>query len=324
MKRRREEHEEENILQILSGVKVEMNLPGKSDDPVRHNQDKIGPSHEGNHGVKENSQTNMIENDIKNEQSSSEEGKDDVKQEINDSDNDKKFDIKDEVSSSDNEEEEDLAKDNIKVEQQFKIRTKKVWDTTPKKKMDGISDMKSYEKSEDFFQCELCGYQTKLIYDFKKHMFVHTKRPEKCDMCDFETTNKIRMIQHKNKYHTEKPNYYCDQCQYQSKKKGSVVKHVETVHEGHRIHCDHCEKKFLQHSLLNKHMKNVHGIEPDKTLRCDMCIYTTVYRQALTDHKKREHGLGLAKCDKCEYKGKIEKDLVLHISMMHPEPPITQ
>ena len=50
-----------------------------------------------------------------------------------------------------------------------------------------------------------------------------------------------------------------------------------------------------------------------------MCEYTTFYRQALTDHRKREHEFKSIKCDKCDYRGKTEKDLNLHISKGQPE-----
>ena len=82
---------------------------------------------------------------------------------------------------------------------------------------------------------------------------------------------------------------FCDKCGYKTNRKGNLQKHIQTVHDGIRINCDHCEKKFTQHSDPNRHIGADHGQIMDPVLKCDLCTFTSIHRGVFTNHLKK-HG----------------------------------
>ena len=137
------------------------------------------------------------------------------------------------------------------------------------------------------FQCDICPY--KIAYSqhtkrIREHRATHDKNI--CDQCNYETYSKRDLSYHTLRNHKEKPMYYCEKCGYKSNKAGNVEKHNLSVHEGIRINCDQCKKKFSQHSDLNRHMSALHGVVVDPILKCNICMFTTKHRQFLTKHLK--------------------------------------
>ena len=161
-------------------------------------------------------------------------------------------------------------------------------------------------------QCELCEYGVTHRSSFRIHQRRHTQIQSKCDLCDFQTDIEMNMTKHKKQMHKESPTFQCENCSYKSIKRGNVVKHNESVHQGVRIICDQCDKKFTQHSDLDKHLNKVHGMKIESIFKCDLCEYTTAHRQVLNFHKQRKHDGKTFSCERCTYSGKAEADLVNH------------
>ena len=137
------------------------------------------------------------------------------------------------------------------------------------------------------FQCDTCPYKVpyeKHTKRIREHKATHDLNM--CDQCNYETNSKKDLWYHNLRTHKEKPTYSCGKCHYNSKKLGNVEKHNLSVHEGFRLHCDQCEKKFGQHSDLNRHMSAIHGVVLDPVLKCHLCSFTTKHRQFLTKHLK--------------------------------------
>ena len=147
------------------------------------------------------------------------------------------------------------------------------------------------------FQCDVCAYTThyyKNLTGIKKHKATHENNI--CAQCKFETVSKLEMKLHVNRTHKQKwsrndqpKTNFCDKCGYKTNRKGNLLKHIQTVHEGIRINCDHCEKKFSQHSDLNRHIGADHGQMIDPVLKCDLCTFTSIHRGVFTNHLKK-HG----------------------------------
>ena len=71
--------------------------------------------------------------------------------------------------------------------------------------------------------------------------------------------------------------------------------HIRNVHEGFRINCDQCERKFTQYSELNNHLASTHKIKIEKMFKCDECNFSTIHRQHMTKHKKKKHQEGYSR-----------------------------
>ena len=150
------------------------------------------------------------------------------------------------------------------------------------------SRKKAREKTDKGeFQCDICPYKISYAQRTKRireHKATHDMNI--CDQCNYETNNKRDLMVHFLRNHKEKPIYSCGKCDYKSKKGGNVEKHNLSVHEGIRINCDQCDKKFNQHSDLNRHMSALHGVVVDPVLKCSLCMFSTKHRQFLTKHLK--------------------------------------
>ena len=152
------------------------------------------------------------------------------------------------------------------------------------------------------YVCVVCNYKTTEKKSLRNHLTLHNQIV--CEQCGFET-EKRKMQYHVKKAHTigtEKLKFKCDHCDYKAKK-GNVKSHMRNVHEGVRINCEQCERKFTQYSDLNHHLTKVHGVQIDKTLKCKECNFSTSLRQVMTGHKNKKHEDGTDKkyfCHNCK------------------------
>ena len=106
--------------------------------------------------------------------------------------------------------------------------------------------------------CQTCGFKSNRIRSFRTHfceMF-------KCDSCDFNTRGRQSFNIHKLRAHPppkdENGLFLCGLCSYRSKRKENVAAHKKTVHDGVRIVCQHCARRFVQKSDFKRHLESVH------------------------------------------------------------------
>ena len=195
-------------------------------------------------------------------------------------------------------------------------------------------------------RCSSCGFETKV----KRYLPTHSCTPFKCGLCNFESRSKQLMNQHKVNLHKTKSGLvFCDICSYRSNRISNVESHRKTVHEGQRIVCQYCAKKFTQQSEFVRHLAKAHNeilpMRPyprPRETKCDNCGYETVYMSTFVKHKceplkcescdfeaknevfMRRHKVGvhLKKggffcCDECAYKDKSHYNLKKHVNNKH-------
>ena len=104
-------------------------------------------------------------------------------------------------------------------------------------------------------KCNICGFETKVKRDLPTHSCVAVK----CGLCDFESRSKQLLNQHKISSHKTKIGLvFCNICPYRSNRISNVENHKKTVHDGLRIVCQHCAKRFIQKSEFKRHLEIVH------------------------------------------------------------------
>ena len=159
--------------------------------------------------------------------------------------------------------------------------------------------------------CVQCGVKFTDQSSLNKHKKLHLNIV--CEQCGFQT-EKLKMNYHVQKAHRTILVSKCDHCDYKGKR-GNVWNHMRNVHDGFRINCEQCDRKFTQFSDLNSHLTKVHGVEIHKNLKCEECNFSTTLRQLMTGHKKKKHENGIDKkwfCDNCKTSFRGETYLFKH------------
>jgi len=162
--------------------------------------------------------------------------------------------------------------------------------------------------------CQTCGFRGKRQIQYLNH----SCEPLKCDLCDFESHLPIRIVLHKSKHHREPEFTQCDKCPYKSNRKSNVEHHKRTVHEGIRIECQSCDRKFTQHSDYRKHAKVVHNVEIDATrkpagkYKCEICGYKSSNTSSVDRHQCKP-----LKCNLCDFESHQPSQIVVHKTKAH-------
>ena len=163
-------------------------------------------------------------------------------------------------------------------------------------------------------KCNICGFETKV----KRNLPTHSCVAVKCGLCDFESRSKQLLNQHKITSHKTKIGLvFCNICPYKSNRITNVENHKKTVHEGVRIVCQHCAKRFTQQSDFRRHLVTTHNeVFPAQKERrypiCDPCGYKTRLLSTFDKHK-----CDPIKCEKCDFETKNEVHMRRHKIRLH-------
>ena len=90
----------------------------------------------------------------------------------------------------------------------------------------------------------------------------------KCNQCDFASSQAGNLRAHLKTHSGEKPNK-CNQCDYASSHSGHLRTHMKT-HSGDKSNkCNQCDYASSQASNLRTHLKTHSGEKPKKCNQCD-------------------------------------------------------
>ena len=109
-------------------------------------------------------------------------------------------------------------------------------------------------------QCDHC----ELKYAYRSDMIKHRKSVHlgvqvkySCDLCDFQTWKKARLMSHKAIDH-EKIQHACNLCDYKATSQNSLIEHQLSNHENGRFSCSKCDFTASHKGYLRKHVAKVH------------------------------------------------------------------
>ena len=141
-----------------------------------------------------------------------------------------------------------------------------------------------------------CTMRFSQTHQLKLHLRSHTgERPYICiaNACLFPTSQKPGLKSHMLTHTGEKP-FKCDfpGCGWSFRLKGALTDHKRAIHENAKKHvCEWpgCNKRFLQHCHLKKHIMGHADIKP---FSCDWpnCNYKAVTMAYVTNHRKTHTG----------------------------------
>ena len=125
-------------------------------------------------------------------------------------------------------------------------------------------------------KCDICEKTFATIAQKRGHFrAAHVPKDSfQCEYCDKIFSVKRTLREHKVLYHSDKENngelYNCDVCEFKTASKQTLKYHgYQHMDKTDRPHpCEHCDKRYVQKALLQRHIKTIHlGI---KEFRCEL------------------------------------------------------
>ena len=116
---------------------------------------------------------------------------------------------------------------------------------------------RSHGKAIGKYVCSYCERRFHTNYHLNSHTTAIHEKGEKTFECSKSFGNKNSVSLHKRRIHEENAKQTCIQCGKLFNKQ-YLKKHIETVHEGQKIHCNLCNQVFTQASAMKKHIKIIH------------------------------------------------------------------
>lgn len=111
------------------------------------------------------------------------------------------------------------------------------------------------------------------------------KKTLKCAVCDFQTSERQKLVDHEKNDHIKTKFFRCIKCNYVTHIKARYSKHVK-YHSMPMIKCMMCDFRTPYKWNLDRHMKNHGGAGPFK---CSACNFTADIKQSLTVHEMNHH-----------------------------------
>lgn len=123
-----------------------------------------------------------------------------------------------------------------------------------------------------------------------KRTVVRKQNEHKCNICDYKTSTKSRLMAH-NRVHSDEKPFACEICMKAFKRKYQLTCHTKTHGDLFPLRCSKCGLGFDQETAKNAHESNCQG----QKFECNKCEYTTFVSIQLKRHMRTHSGEKLFK-----------------------------
>lgn len=115
-----------------------------------------------------------------------------------------------------------------------------------------ISRMHNSNLKEHF--CTLCPYKTSISTNLKRHINLHTEKPQFiCDKCAAKFQTKSSLQEHNLIIHGDNKDFSCDKCGNQFHRRSDLNRHLLSTHSDLAKHSCHCGNSYKTQSSLKRH-----------------------------------------------------------------------
>ena len=187
-----------------------------------------------------------------------------------------------------------------------------------KQKNDLKRHVDTVHNGEKHFFCSECGFQTGKKSNLKVHIeSVHEGKRHFCNQCGYQATTEGHLNRHKRSSHNA--TYHCELCNFQSLQKIDVIKHKYAIHEGQKFYCDLCDYQASRRTHLKKHHERQHS---EMTYSCELCEFETKASADFRTHLRVEHNqinseVKRFPCSDCDYIAARKTHLKSHQQRKH-------
>ncbi|CAH0564928.1 unnamed protein product [Brassicogethes aeneus] len=189
-------------------------------------------------------------------------------------------------------------------------------------------------EKEKLFKCAICfkAYQSQPGLCLHKK-YVHKKEEQeefKCKKCDYVTLRKGNFKVHLRNH--DKKNYLkCNFCNYMAARLATLNAHLISKHrlenEGEnkieitsKIHqCTKCLYSTVIKSHYDSHVKVCLNLKNVKWFKCEICNFKSIHEFHLNRHKKTHNKIKQFTCLFCQYQSNEKRHLDNHILTKHSD-----
>ena len=188
--------------------------------------------------------------------------------------------------------------------------------------------MESHKRKQFNYECEVCAIVFATNEEFSHASIHELPRAEiKCEVCDYVFAEKLDLIRHNMKEHTNEKEkvrqYSCEDCALQGENGIELKKHIQRTRHNpteYNEKCYTCKKEFSSYWHLMNHRKLEHASSKIcRYFKLNKCIFDASdcwYKHPASSFTEKEVDLGHA-CDKCEKVFESKSDLMKHRKTEH-------
>nr|CAI5835590.1 unnamed protein product [Callosobruchus analis] len=177
-------------------------------------------------------------------------------------------------------------------------------------------------------ECTKCSYKTTIAGDLKKHMVQHPDKRRTCSHCNAAFTKQEFLNEHILQIHPQftasisRKIHKCTTCDFNTTILTEFKRHQLKHTDRNSNICVHCNKSFLNKTLLDDHIVKKHPSfiysVTSKIRECTKCSYKTTIAGYLKRHMV-QHPDGIPTCMHCNTAFKTHDSLNEHIIKKHPK-----
>jgi len=180
---------------------------------------------------------------------------------------------------------------------------------------------KRAQKTDLFYPCKLCDFQTNLQSKLNKHkLYKHVGRTVMCDQCDKKYFTSAHLREHINSAHSTTGPVICSACPYTTLCERNLKTHFNLQHAEKHILCTECSFTTTQDYRLKEHAKKDHTDEEDwpKCPEVD-CSYKNWDANAVKNHFIKVHEGIKFKCEICPNEFSEKANMQAHMLKIHKD-----
>lgn len=163
-------------------------------------------------------------------------------------------------------------------------------------------------------KCSICGHGFSREPQLKLHETKCTQNRLKCNLCEYVTLDKTRMVDHMRVHSRELP-FECEFCAKRFNQKLNLKQHMRVHANRFPFQCSICRQGFSEQIQWNLHENSCKR----RRYECYLCHFGSTYKSSLVNHMRIHTNAKTFPCTQCQKQFTRKQNLRRHMKIIHSE-----